>query len=68
MFRFITIRMQLDKGKSNMKGGQLYMEKYEVPEMEIVEFDSEIAVTASVCGGQLDPETETIPIEGVGGG
>ena len=65
MFRFITIRMQLDKGKSNLKGGQLYMEKYEVPEMEIVEFDSEIAVTASVCGGQsIDLETETVPIGG----
>lgn len=63
MFRFITIRMQLDKGKSNLKGGQLYMEKYEVPEMEIVEFDSEIAVTASVCGGQpIYIETEAVPI------
>ena len=68
MLRFITIRMQLDKGKSNLKGGQLYMEKYEVPEMEIVEFDSEIAVTASVCGGQFDTEAETLPIGGVGGG
>lgn len=67
MFRFITIRMQLDKGKSNLKGGQLYMEKYEVPEMEIVEFDSEITavMVSGGCGGQTCPtEVGEIPIQG----
>lgn len=37
------------------------MEKYEAPVMEIVEFDSEIAVMASLCGS-ASTETQDIPI------
>lgn len=39
------------------------MEKYEAPEMEIIEFGSEAVVTTSGYGGQTCPtETESIPI------
>ena len=43
------------------------MEKYEVPEMEIVEFDSDITavMVSGGCGGQTCPtEVGEIPIQG----
>ena len=56
---FITIRMQLDGEKQLERRPALKRSARD----GIVEFDSEIAVTAT-CGGQLDPETETVPIGG----
>ena len=50
-------------GKSILKGGWLSMEKYEAPEMEIIEFGSEVVIATSVCPGEpLLEETESIGI------